>query len=56
MDFLLSDDQKLIADTAQKVGERFGLNYWRDLDAKKSFPTDFWRAVCEAGLGGCGAS
>ena len=51
MDFLLSDDQKLIADTAQKVGERFGLNYWRDLDAKKSFPTDFWRAVCEAGLG-----
>jgi acyl-CoA dehydrogenase len=52
MDFLLSDDQKLIADTARKVGERFGLDYWRELDAKKSFPAEFWRAVCEAGLSG----
>ncbi len=38
MDFLLSDDQKMIAETARKVGERFGLDYWRDLDARKSFP------------------
>ena len=52
MDFLLSDDQRLIADTARKVGDRFGLDYWRELDAKKSFPAEFWRAVCEAGLSG----
>jgi acyl-CoA dehydrogenase len=52
MDFLLSDDQKLITDTARKVGERFGLDYWRELDTKKSFPAEFWRAVCEAGLSG----
>jgi acyl-CoA dehydrogenase len=54
MEFLPSDDQKMIADTARKVGDRFGLDYWRDLDAKKSFPAEFWGAVCEAGL--CGVA
>ncbi len=54
MDFLLSDDQKMIADTARKVGDRFGLDYWRNLDANKSFPAEFWAAVCKAGL--CGVA
>jgi len=54
MDFTLSDDQKMIADTARKVGDHFGLDYWRELDAKKAFPTEFWAAVCEAGL--CGVA
>ncbi len=54
MDFLLSDDQKMIAETARKVGERFGLDYWRDLDVRKSFPAEFWSAVCGAGL--CGVA
>jgi acyl-CoA dehydrogenase len=54
MDFLLSDDQKMIAETARKVGDQFGLDYWRNLDAKKSFPAEFWNAVCEAGL--CGVA
>ena len=54
MDFLLSDEQKLIVDTARKVGDKFGLDYWRDLDAGKRFPKDFWQAVCEAGL--CGVA
>jgi len=54
MDFLLSDDQKMIAETARKVGDQFGLDYWRNLDARKSFPAEFWSAVCEAGL--CGVA
>ena len=54
MDFFLTDEQKLIADTARKVGERFGLDYWRDHDTKKAFPSEFWAAVCEAGL--CGVA
>ena len=54
MDFLLSDDQKMIDETARKVGDQFGLDYWRSLDAKKSFPAEFWGAVCEAGL--CGVA
>lgn len=52
MDFQLTDEQKMIADSARKVGDRFGLDYWRDQDSAKAFPTEYWRAVCEAGLGG----
>jgi acyl-CoA dehydrogenase len=54
MDFRLTDEQKLIAETARKVGERFGLEYWRKQDAAKAFPAEFWRAVCDAGL--CGVA
>jgi acyl-CoA dehydrogenase len=50
MDFLPSSEQKLIVDTAAKVGERFGLDYWRDLDGRKAFPAEIWQAICEAGL------
>jgi len=54
MDFRLTDEQKLIIETARQVGSRFGLEYWRDLDARKAFPADFWKAVCDAGL--CGVA
>jgi acyl-CoA dehydrogenase len=54
MDFNLTDDQRMIADTATRIGNRFGLDYWRGQDAKKEFPAEFWQAVCEAGL--CGVA
>jgi acyl-CoA dehydrogenase len=54
VDFTLSDEQQMIADSALKVGERFGLDYWRDHDARKAFPAEFWQAVCAAGL--CGVA
>jgi acyl-CoA dehydrogenase len=54
MDFLLSDEQKMIAETARKIGEQFGLDYWRKLDSEKRFPAEFWAAVCDAGL--CGVA
>jgi len=54
MDFRLSDEQKMMVDAARGIGERFGLEYWRKLDAAKEFPRDYWLAVCEAGL--CGAA
>jgi acyl-CoA dehydrogenase len=52
MDFQLNDVQRMMVESARQVGERFGLEYWREHDASKSFPKDFWLAVCEAGLGG----
>jgi acyl-CoA dehydrogenase len=52
MDFQLNDEQKMIADSARKVGDRFGLDYWREKDSEKAFPREYWQAVCEAGLGG----
>lgn len=52
MDFSYTDEQRMMIDTARKVGERFGLEYWRDLDDRKEFPTECWQAICEAGLAG----
>jgi acyl-CoA dehydrogenase len=54
MDFRLTDEQKMMIDTARQIGERFGLEYWRKQDAAKAFPTEYWRAVCNAGL--CGVA
>ena len=54
MDFTIAEDNQLIADSARKVGQRFGLDYWREHDARKEFPADFWQAVCAAGL--CGVA
>lgn len=54
MDFSLTQDQKLIADSARKVAAGFGLDYWRKQDEAKAFPKEFWKAVCDAGL--CGAA
>ena len=50
----MSDEQKMIAATARRIGDRFGTDYWRAKDAAKSFPREFWRAVCDAGL--CGVA
>ena len=50
MDFSLTADQTMIADTARRIGEKFGLEYWRNLDRNKTFPTELWAAVCEAGF------
>ena len=52
MDFTFSNEQKMIIESARGVGERFGLDYWRELDGKKAFPKEYWKAVCEAGLSG----
>jgi len=54
MDFRLTDEQKLMIEAARRVGERFGTEYWRQQDAAKAFPKEFWLAVCDAGL--CGAA
>src|SRR3954468_562348 len=54
MDFALSTEQTMIAQTARQLGDRFGLEYWRDCDAQKAFPKAFWAAVCGAGL--CGVA
>jgi acyl-CoA dehydrogenase len=54
MKFELSDEQLMLCDTARKVGQKFGLEYWRDLDAVSAFPTEIWHEICEAGL--CGVA
>ena len=56
MDFTLSQEHRLLEDTARKIGEQFGLEYWRDLDVKKEYASEFWQAVCDAGLSGVALS
>ncbi len=52
MDFSLSNEHALLIETARKVGEKFGLDYWRDKDDRKLFAEEFWQEVCDAGLAG----
>ncbi len=54
MDFRLTEEQNMMAKTARQIGERFGLDYWRRQDQAKAFPSEFWKAVCDAGL--CGVA
>ena len=52
MDFTLTQEQTMLAQTARAIGEKFGLDYWRELDAEKAFPAAIWQAICDAGLSG----
>ncbi|CAN7347938.1 acyl-CoA/acyl-ACP dehydrogenase [Bosea sp. LjRoot9] len=52
MNFDRSDEQVMLTDTARRIGAKFGLDYWRDLDARKAFPAAIWQEICDAGL--CG--
>jgi len=52
MDFTTNEEQNLMIETARKVGEDFGPDYWREKDAKKEFPTECWQAICDTGLAG----
>src|SRR3546814_11588053 len=54
MGFALNEEQRMMVETAKKIGAQFGLEYWRDLDARKAFPAEIWQAICDAGL--CGAA
>lgn len=54
MQFTLTDEQNMMIETARRVGEDFGLDYWREKDRKKEFPGEMWKAICEAGL--CGVA
>ena len=54
MDFRLTPEQKLMVETATKIGEQFGVEYWRDLDAAGDYPSEMWQAICDAGF--CGVA
>jgi len=50
MDFELTDAQKEIVLGVQALCQRFPDDYWRDKDARREFPHDFYKAVAEAGF------
>jgi acyl-CoA dehydrogenase len=52
MEFDFTPEQRMIADTARKIGAEFGPDYWRAKDRDKSFPSEMWQAISDAGLAG----
>jgi acyl-CoA dehydrogenase len=54
MNFDLSEEQQMLGETARRIGCKFGLDYWRELDAAGAFPAEIWRGICDAGL--CGVA
>jgi acyl-CoA dehydrogenase len=54
MNFELTEEQRMLAETARRIGEKFGLEYWREKDEAKAFPAEIWQAICDAGL--CGVA
>jgi len=52
MDFAHTEEQTMLINTARQVGEKHGLEYWRELDARKEFPAAIWQDICDSGL--CG--
>lgn len=52
MDFDVSEEQQLMLRTAGQIGERFGLDYWREKDRTNAYPQEIWQAICDAGIAG----
>ncbi len=49
MDFQLGDQQRMIQQGVRELARPFDLDYWREQDARRRFPEEFWRALGEGG-------
>ena len=49
MDYSLSADQQAIIAAAEKICEKFGLDYWLDRDLHGGFPEDYFQEVARGG-------
>ena len=54
MNFELTEEQSMLKESASRLGERYGLEYWRELDRNKEYPAAIWDAICGAGF--CGVA
>ena len=54
MDFELSKEQEMIAQSAREIAKKFGPDYWYDRENDQVFPTDFLEALGETGILGLG--
>jgi len=49
MDFTESPQLKMIRDAMKDIGRQFPPAYWREKDATKTFPSEFWETMGKAG-------
>ncbi len=52
LQFDLSVEQSMLTTTARRIGQDYGLDYWRRLDREQLWPAEMWDAICKAGLAG----
>lgn len=49
MDFSLSAEQQAIVEAAEKICEKFGLDYWLERELKGGFPEEYFQEVAKGG-------
>jgi acyl-CoA dehydrogenase len=52
MDFELTEEQKMIANSAKEIAQEFGPEYWREKEEKAEFASEFWKVISDAGFTG----
>jgi len=52
MDFELTEEQKMIANSAKEIAKEFGPEYWREKEEKGEFASEFWKVISDAGFTG----
>jgi len=52
MDFNLTEEQKMIANSAREIAKEFGPEYWREKEEKEEFASEFWKVISDAGFTG----
>lgn len=52
MDFELTEEQKMIANSAKEIAKEFGPEYWREKEEKAEFASEFWKVISDAGFTG----
>ena len=52
MDFELTEEQRMIANSAKEIAKEFGPEYWREKEEKAEFASEFWKVISDAGFTG----
>jgi len=52
MNFDLTEEQRLIAQTAREIAKEFGPKYWREKEENGEFGFEFWKTISDAGFTG----
>jgi acyl-CoA dehydrogenase len=53
MDFALTQEQKLLIDTAESIADEYGPEYWYTKEENEEYGVEFWDALADGGLHGC---
>lgn len=49
MDFHMNQETEMLRQNARVIAQDYGLQYWRELDAKKEWPSELWKKLGELG-------